>query len=68
MLGDLKTSGEALLAGLRKGMFTLEQAPIDERNFAACVAEMQEDARLLASGLLHLNADLSDVEAVLGRA
>ena len=68
VLGDLKTSGEALLAGLQKGLFTLEQAPLDERNFAACVAEMQDDARLLASGLLQPDADLSDVEAVLGRA
>jgi hypothetical protein len=59
-------TGEALLLCLHQGLFTLEQAPIDARNFEACVGELQDDARLLASGLLAPGADLRDAEAAFG--
>lgn len=68
VLAELKTTGQELLASLRQGKFSLDQAPVDERGFAACVAEMEDDDRMLQSGLLHPDADLSDVEAVLGKA
>ena len=66
VLTDLRQSGEALLSALAQNRFTLEHAPIDERNLRSCVKEMQDDERILASGLLHPDADFSAIEAVLG--
>jgi hypothetical protein len=66
VIGDLKTTGKALLACLNQGLFTLEQAPIDKRNFEACVRELCCDDVILDMGLL--KEDLRDVEAILGNA
>lgn len=65
VVGDLKTTGKALLACLSQGMFTLDQAPIDQKNLEACVRELCCDDVILDMGLLR--GELSDVEAVLGK-
>lgn len=66
VLGDLKTTGKALLACLDQGLFSLDQAPIDRRNLDACVRELCCDDVILDMGLLQ--EDLTDIESILGRA
>jgi len=66
VIGDLKTTGKALLAFLNQKMFSLDEAPIDQKNFEACVRELCCDDVILDMGLL--KEDLSDIEALLGKA
>jgi hypothetical protein len=66
VVGDLKTTGKALLACLSQNLFSLDQAPIDKKNLEACVRELCCDDVILDMGLL--NEDLSSVEAALGKA
>lgn len=65
VVGDLKTTGKALLVCLDNDLYSLQDAPIDKENLAACVRELCCDDVILDIGLL--TADLSHVEAVLGK-
>lgn len=65
VIGDLKTTGKALLACLEQGAYSLAQAPIDQENFAACVRELSCDDVILDMGLI--DEDMRDVEAILGK-
>jgi hypothetical protein len=66
VLSDLKTTGKCLVALHEQGSFDLAQFAINREDFEACVRELSCDDVLLEMGLLH--DDLSDVEAVLGKA
>lgn len=66
VLGDLKTTGKALVALHESGSFDLSQFAISREDFEACVRELCCDDVLLDTGLLQ--DDLKDVEAVLGKA
>jgi hypothetical protein len=66
VIGELKTTGKALLACLEQGLFSLDQAPVDKANLEACVRELSCDDVILDMGLLA--EDLKDVEAILGKA
>ena len=61
MLGELKTTGKALLGFLELNQFTLDEAPITKENLEACVRELCCDDVILDMGLL--KSDLSAVEA-----
>lgn len=66
VLADLKATGKALLFCLERKMFDFERSPISQDNFQACVRELECDDAILEMGLLDPDADLSDVEKVLG--
>ena len=61
VLGELKTTGKALLGFLELNQFTLDEAPITKENLEACVRELCCDDVILDMGLL--KSDLSAVEA-----
>ncbi len=66
VIGDLKTTGKAILACVEQGVFSLEEIDVSRANFEACVRELACDDVILDRGLL--SDDLSDIEAALGHA
>ena len=66
ILAALKATGKMLLHEMHRGEVKPMIIGISLENFAACVEELQDDDRLLESGMLDADADLSAAETAFG--